>query len=217
MVAFERLKLDPEKFVRFALLRPRKISEEEKRHGTFNRRMIAASLDSLLITALIAPLVDFIYIKIYGMPTISIQEIATRAGQETQSGDALRAFLNEMQSSGFFDRWADNLRWQMLVWGVYTVLCWHYWSATPGKMLCRLKVIDAKTGGPLRPGQGILRALGYFISAVPLGLGFFWIGIDRKRRGWHDLFAGTLVVKTTATSAPVSGLPSDSPAPSAAE
>ncbi|MGA7985503.1 MAG: RDD family protein [Burkholderiales bacterium] len=39
-----------------------------------------------------------------------------------------------------------------------------------------------------------IRFLGYFVSIVPLGLGFLWIAFDRKKRGWHDLIAGTVVV-----------------------
>ena len=193
------MNLDPERLLRFARIRPRIVSEDEKRHGTFNRRMIAASLDSLVITALIAPVVDYFFIRYYGAPSITMQEIAMHAQQETNSADAMRMMWAEMQSSGFMDRWALNFRWQLYVLSIYTIICWHFWSATPGKMLCRLKVVDAKTGGPMGDWQSVVRVLGYFLSAVPFGLGFFWIAIDRKRRGWHDLLAGTMVVKTNAT------------------
>lgn len=27
------------------------------------------------------------------------------------------------------------------------------------------------------------------------GIGYIWIFIDKRRRGWHDLIAGTVVVK----------------------
>lgn len=211
---------DPEAILRHLRLRPRLISEEEKRHGTFNRRMIAASLDMLLITLLVAPLVDFLFYKTYGPSPVSVQEIAARASQETQSGEATRVFLNEMRSTGYFDRWAMNLRWHMFALCVYATLWWHYFAATPGKMICRLKIVDAKTGGPMGDWQSILRVMCYFVSAIPLGLGFFWIAIDKKRRGWHDLLAGTMVIrvqKEVATSIPGSDRPTDSPGPSGAE
>ena len=38
------------------------------------------------------------------------------------------------------------------------------------------------------------RLFAYLISALPLFLGFAWIAIDRRRQGWHDKIAGTLVV-----------------------
>lgn len=37
--------------------------------------------------------------------------------------------------------------------------------------------------------------LGYILSTLPLCLGFIWIAFDGKKRGWHDMIAGTLVVK----------------------
>jgi uncharacterized RDD family membrane protein YckC len=44
--------------------------------------------------------------------------------------------------------------------------------------------------------RGILRYLGYSLSAISLFLGFFWILIDDRRQGWHDKIAGTLVIYT---------------------
>jgi len=187
---------DPEALLRAMHLRPRVKTEEEKRYGTFNRRMMAASIDSLLITAIIAPVVDMVFVHYYGAPTVTVQDISARAMAGGNSAEAMRMFLQEMESSGYLDRWTINLRWQMYVLSVYTIVCWHFWSATPGKMLCRLKVVDAKTGGRMGDMQSILRVLGYFLSAATLGLGFFWIGIDKKRRGWHDLLAGTVVVRS---------------------
>ncbi len=217
------MKFDPERVMQTLHLRPRPSSEEEKRHGTFNRRMIAASLDSMLITAVIAPVVDYFFIQAHGLPTADIAAIAQHASQQATSSDALRVFLQEMESSGYLARWAANLRWQFYAFAIYTTICWHYWSATPGKIICRLKIVDSKTGGKMGDWQSILRVLGYVISAVPFGLGFFWIGLNKKRRGWHDYLAGTLVVvtprkqKTVATSTPEAGHPSNSPAPSRAE
>lgn len=195
------MNFDADKWMRILLLRPRKISEEEKRYGTFNRRMIAASLDSLLITVLIAPVVDYFFIQSHGPSTVDVQEIAFRAAQQANSAEAVRFFLHEIQSSGFLERWLINFRWQLYVLCIYVTLCWHFWGATPGKILCRLKIVDSKTGEAMGDWQSILRVLGYFLSAVPFGLGFFWIGINKKRRGWHDLLAGTEVVRVISKNA----------------
>ncbi|WP_422136281.1 RDD family protein [Endozoicomonas sp. ALD040] len=75
------------------------------------------------------------------------------------------------------------------------VLFWHYKSATPGKMLITMKVVDEKTGLAPSLSQSIIRYLAYFISILPLFLGFFWIVVDKKRQGWHDKIAGTVVIK----------------------
>lgn len=38
--------------------------------------------------------------------------------------------------------------------------------------------------------------LGYPLSLLCVGLGFLWIILDPKQRGWHDKLAGTLIVKS---------------------
>lgn len=78
---------------------------------------------------------------------------------------------------------------------VVVILFWVYKSATPGKMMLHLSIVDAETGGKPSTGQLIGRYLGYYVSALPLLLGMFWVGIDKKKQGWHDKLAGTLVIK----------------------
>ncbi len=71
---------------------------------------------------------------------------------------------------------------------------WWRFGATPGKVLLELRVVDARSGG--RPGLGrcLVRYIGYFLSALPLGLGFVWMLFDRRRQTWHDKLARTRVV-----------------------
>lgn len=80
-----------------------------------------------------------------------------------------------------------------------TVLFWLYKRATPGKMAISAEVVDAKTGGTITVGQAMLRYIGYFIAGIPLGLGIWWVAFDRKKQGWHDKIAGTVVVRRTNT------------------
>jgi uncharacterized RDD family membrane protein YckC len=79
---------------------------------------------------------------------------------------------------------------------VIVIVFWIYRNATPGKMAVGAKIVDAKTGDVPSPGQYVGRYAGYFLSAIPLGLGLLWVGFDRKKRGWHDMLAGTVVVRS---------------------
>ncbi|MEC5128077.1 RDD family protein, partial [Verrucomicrobiales bacterium BCK34] len=72
---------------------------------------------------------------------------------------------------------------------------WVWKQATPGKMAIRSKIVDAATGAKPTTKQWILRYIGYFISAIPLCLGMLWVAFDRRKQGWHDKMAGTVVVK----------------------
>ena len=111
--------------------------------------------------------------------------------------------LLSLKEAGYVDRLVMNTKWQFYAYVVYCVVCWHFWSATPGKLICRLQVVDAKTGGRIGTMQSILRAMFYLPSALFFGLGFFWIAFNKKRRGWHDYFAGTeVIIKQAAIKEP---------------
>ncbi len=73
---------------------------------------------------------------------------------------------------------------------------WVWKSATPGKMVVSAKIVDAKTLGEPSAGQLIVRYVGYFISTFVFFLGFLWVAFDKRKQGWHDKIAGTLVIKT---------------------
>lgn len=78
---------------------------------------------------------------------------------------------------------------------IVTMLFWVYRSATPGKMMLGLKIVDANTLDQASGKKLALRYLGYYISLLGLCFGYFWIGWDPKKQGWHDKIAGTLVIK----------------------
>jgi len=75
------------------------------------------------------------------------------------------------------------------------LILWHYKSATPGKMLIKASIVDATTYAKPSTKQFVIRYLGYLISLLPLGLGYFWAGWDKKKQTWHDKLAHTVVVQ----------------------
>jgi uncharacterized RDD family membrane protein YckC len=84
--------------------------------------------------------------------------------------------------------------WRVLVPLAYLLIFWITCSATPGKMICGLKIVE-ESGQKLSWQKALLRVVGYMISAVVVFIGFIWIGFDKKKQGWHDKIAGTYVVK----------------------
>jgi uncharacterized RDD family membrane protein YckC len=78
---------------------------------------------------------------------------------------------------------------------VAVVMFWVYKSATPGKMLFGIYIVDATTGGKPTTGQLIGRYAGYYVSMLGIFLGFLWVAFDARKQGWHDKLAGTVVVK----------------------
>ncbi len=70
-----------------------------------------------------------------------------------------------------------------------------FFRGTPGKRFLNLKVIDLY-GTNLSVVRAMFRSLAVFISIVPVGLGIWYISTDPKKQGWHDLIAGSYVVKS---------------------
>lgn len=75
---------------------------------------------------------------------------------------------------------------------------WVKKQATPGKMVFSARIVDARTGRGMTPGQAVGRYLAYFVSILPLGLGILWVAFDARKQGWHDKIAGTVVVRQRA-------------------
>jgi uncharacterized RDD family membrane protein YckC len=66
---------------------------------------------------------------------------------------------------------------------------------TIGKMAFGLRVVSAATGERVDAGHAATRALVWALMALPAGLGFASVLLDREGRGWHDHAAGTRVVR----------------------
>jgi len=64
---------------------------------------------------------------------------------------------------------------------------------TPGKMLLGLQVVSTD-GAPISYGTAFLRSVGYLVSSIVFCLGYIWIAWDKKKQGWHDKIAGTVVI-----------------------
>ncbi|SDY23125.1 Uncharacterized membrane protein YckC, RDD family [Collimonas sp. OK242] len=78
---------------------------------------------------------------------------------------------------------------------IVVILFWIARQATPGKMAIGATIVDAKTGGKPSLRQDLIRYAGYFVSTIPFCLGLIWVGIDKRKQGWHDKLAGTVVVR----------------------
>jgi uncharacterized RDD family membrane protein YckC len=82
---------------------------------------------------------------------------------------------------------------------IAVIVFWMYKQATPGKMVISAKIVDATTGQPASTAQLVGRYLAYFVSMIPLFLGVLWIAFDKRKQGWHDKLAGTVVIKKVNT------------------
>ena len=78
--------------------------------------------------------------------------------------------------------------------GVYFLLFMLSASQTPGMKLRNLVAVN-RDGQLLDPGDACMRGFGYFISILPVMLGFVWCLIDPDHLAWADKVSGTYLKK----------------------
>jgi uncharacterized RDD family membrane protein YckC len=86
--------------------------------------------------------------------------------------------------------------WAAVV-GAYFVLFWSTAGQTPGMRLMALRVMTADGTHP-GVARSILRLIGLGLAIVPLFAGFLPVLVDERRRGLHDMLAGTVVTYALA-------------------
>lgn len=88
--------------------------------------------------------------------------------------------------------WKDILLY--LLGATYFVLCTYYTGTTVGKRLFQLRVVS-EDGDALTLTNVIYReTVGRFLSSILLMAGYLMAGLDKEKRGLHDILCDTRVI-----------------------
>jgi uncharacterized RDD family membrane protein YckC len=82
-----------------------------------------------------------------------------------------------------------------LVGIVYFIGMWGYMGQTVGMMPFNMRIVRNTDGGKITWVNAILRFIGMIISFVVIFIGVIWVAFDSRKRGWHDMIGGTVVVR----------------------
>jgi uncharacterized RDD family membrane protein YckC/ribosomal protein L40E len=83
-----------------------------------------------------------------------------------------------------------------LVWPIaYYILFTGLRGQTLGKIVVRIRVVNEQGGVPGFGRAALRETIGKFVSTLAVGFGFLSIAWSKEKRGWHDIIAGTYVVK----------------------
>jgi len=145
------------------------------RYAGFWIRLVAFMLDSVILSALFVPvfIVFLLPIFVKAMNQINAEEPPTELFQ------AIALMIPVLLA----------IRW------LYEALttC-STWQGTVGKRVLRLKVTD-EAGNRISFGRSTGRYFSKMLSRAIMSIGFFMIGFTDRKRGLHDMIAGTLVIR----------------------
>jgi uncharacterized RDD family membrane protein YckC len=140
---------------------------------------------------LVAYIVDGIILSVVFIVAFFILSFALVAGSGVDVSDPENPRISPAAIGG--------LTLFMLLFIIVTIayfpFFWARGGQTPGMKPFGIRVVRDRDGGPVTAGQAILRLIGMWVAAAVFYIGFIWVFIDSRRRGWHDLVAGTVVVQ----------------------
>ena len=68
-------------------------------------------------------------------------------------------------------------------------------QGTPGLRLLDCRLVDARSGRIIGLGRSVKRTLGLVVAVLPGLLGLLWMIWNKRSQGWHDLLAGSVVIR----------------------
>lgn len=144
----------------------------------FWRRFIAYMIDGFIIGMIL-------------MFLMMISGIAYLAGSMSGSNVEAIAMLADPERMAELSVW--SWMFSVLLNMIYFTYFHGSTGRTPGKRLLGLQVVSVE-GTPISFGTAFLRSVGYLVSSVVFCLGYLWIAFDKKKQGWHDKIAATVVI-----------------------
>lgn len=149
-------------------------------YGGFWIRLLAHIIDHIILGAVAAPL---FFVTV--LP--SIIRIAQQADRDQEPSPEM--IITIISSAFVYIALAFVGQW------LYeALLTSSSWQATIGKRILHLKVVD-EAGNRISFGRATGRFFAKILSSMFMCIGFIMIAFTDRKRGLHDMLAGTLVVK----------------------
>lgn len=82
----------------------------------------------------------------------------------------------------------------------YFPFFWARTGSTPAMAALGLRVVRADDGRVISVLRAIGRYLGFALATIPLYIGLIWAAFEPRKRGWHDMLAGTVVIRIPEAS-----------------
>lgn len=167
-------------------------------------RLFATTIDLFLLSIIFAPLMQIVtkWVYRFAFREFLAKHIDGFRLMDFTNQDALMAlaksseFVNYMSSKegiiSYMLAFAIVSFVNIFVIMLFFLSFWHYTGSTPGKMLLKIKIVDAQTFEKPSTIQFVKRVVSYSLSLF----GIWLIPFSAKHQALHDKIADTVVIKS---------------------
>ncbi|PIR37552.1 MAG: hypothetical protein COV35_08600 [Alphaproteobacteria bacterium CG11_big_fil_rev_8_21_14_0_20_39_49] len=157
---------------------------KEIQYASFTYRMLASVIDTILSAIVFYPFLA---------AACKFADICKTGNIIIPAADITPIQALELYTQMLMENLSANILEFSLAF-FFIIFFWVYKGGTPGKILFKMKIVDAKTHQKIGVVQSIVRFFAYIASVVPCLLGFIWIYFDKRKQGFHDKIARTVVI-----------------------
>ena len=161
----------------------------------FIPRLFSMTIDLVILSIVLTPVMNIIsrYVFIYAFYQFFVDfSIDIHNTQTMLEAVKMPEFASYISALRFFGYMAVLFILNTLFMGIYFVFFWHKFGATPGKMIMRMKIVDASDYS--RPS--IYRLCKRFCGYITIIIGIFNMLISKTGQATHDKIAHTVVIKS---------------------
>lgn len=180
------------------------------RYGGFHRRMLAACVDTLVLSFTILPFSYILTNALIGSVDMNLAPLFNQLQYVAEPAERAAIIQQFLVDGGRLRYFNINTTIQLVGVFIYCIFFWQRFGATPGKMVTGLEVVHEQTGKRLTFPQAFWRCVGYVVGSAALCLGVLWISIDKRRQGWHDKLGMSVVIARKKEAAPEAQTEQDS-------
>lgn len=157
-------------------------------YAGFVTRAVAIVIDILIVIVSVLVITAAISLPLNFFLGVNMQtcQVTTSGPSVLRSWDGMRQVLCTAVN-------VTSIAIAVLTGPLYFIFLATAGGQTVGKYIMGVRVVRLD-GKPMTYWDGALRWFGYLVSLLPLGLGFLWVIVDDRRRGFHDKLAGTCVI-----------------------
>lgn len=153
------------------------------------------TLDLVILSIVITPLMNIVSRKVflYNFRQFFIDFSVDVNDQASLTASMqLPEFASYITASGFFGYLSIVFLINTFFMAIYFIFFWRKFGATPGKMIMRMKIVDADDYS--RPST--YRLCKRFIGYITILFGIFRMIFSKNGQATHDKIANTVVIKS---------------------